>query len=111
MRRIRARLRHREVAIPIDHAGHADDPDAPRPPDAIPSTLNPADRAAIHRAYRVHADGIYAAHERTDSHVDDAAGTRRPSSGVDVVVNPDGTVRSAWPREGDRGVIKNPKES
>jgi hypothetical protein len=27
-----------------------------------------------------------------------------------VVVNPDGTVRTAWPREGDPGVVRNPKK-
>jgi Bacterial EndoU nuclease len=209
-------------AVPIDHAGQADDPDitsqpdhpsqtdhpsppdGPRPPDAIPHPSDPADRDAIHRAYRAQVDRIYAAHERTDTPADDGAGARRPSSGADqmpitdhpgwpdtdsvkidsdrakhilegdgtggghragtgkpgktefpakwdddkvlsniedvarnpdykpyepqstgrwlyegtrddvhmyVVVNPDGTIRAAWPREGDPGVIKNPKES
>jgi hypothetical protein len=27
-----------------------------------------------------------------------------------IVVNPDGTVRTAWPREGDPGVVRNPKK-
>ena len=37
-------------------------PDAPRTPDALPSPPAPADRDAIHCAYRAQADRIYAAH-------------------------------------------------
>ena len=37
-------------------------PDAPRAPDALPPRPAPADRDAIHCAYRAQADRIYAAH-------------------------------------------------
>lgn len=29
---------------------------------------------------------------------------------ITAIVNPDGTVKTAWPREGDPGVIKNPEK-
>ena len=103
---IRTRLRYRGGAVQIDHAGQADDPDitsqpdhpsppdGPRPPDAIPQPSDPADRDAIHRAYRAQVDRIYAAHERTDTPADDGAGARRPSSGADHVPITD---HPGWP--------------
>jgi hypothetical protein len=195
--------------VPIDHPDEPDTgphrPDGPRPPDGTPpsdaihpSQLDPADRAAIHRAYRAQVDSIYAAHQDspddgtdgTSSRMGDASVTSYPdrpdpdsikitpgrathildgdhtggghragtgiprktefpaewdddkilgnieavardpdvkpdepqSNGrwlyegmrdgvhVYVVVNPDGAIWTAWPREGDPGVTKNPKK-
>jgi hypothetical protein len=75
--------------MPIDHAAPADDPDtparpdapappdAPRTPDAFPPRPAPADRDAIHRAYRAKADRSYPAHraETRDGTPADEAGT------------------------------------